>query len=56
MKDIGFALMLGLILVSVVGFAYWLRGWHRLAPQWQEVVDRGLDQVDGLGEPAAPNR
>ena len=44
--------MLGLLLITVLVFAHWLRAPHRLGAPWS-TLDRGLDQVDLTGEPVA---
>ena len=56
MKGLGAVLMLGMILLSMLAFASWLRTPHRLVSQWPASADRDLEQVDGLAGLASPHR
>ncbi len=53
MKGIGISLMLGLLLACVLVFAYWLRTPHRVGMRGSAAIDRGLEQLDLIGDHAA---
>ena len=52
MKGLGVSLMLGILLAFVLGFAYCFRTPHRIGMRWNAAVDRGLEQVDLIGDQA----
>ena len=52
----GFGGTVGLILICVLLFAYWLGTAHLVVSQWPALVDRQLEQVEGLGRHTAPQR
>lgn len=52
MKGLGVVLVLGLILCSVLAFAFWLRTPHRLVSQWPTTGDRGLEPADLISDHA----
>ena len=45
-KNLGVSLVLGVMLVFVLLFGYWLRSPFAISTQWSHSVDRGLEPVD----------
>lgn len=56
MKGLGGSFLLGLILICVLLFAYWLGTAHLLVSQWPALVDRQLEHVEGLARLTSPHR
>jgi hypothetical protein len=51
MKGFGVSLVFGMLVVFVLLFTYWLRTPYAISAQWSHTVERGLEQIDPLGEP-----
>ena len=54
MKGLGVFLVLGMILVFVLLFGYWLRTPYAISTQWHHPIDRGLEITDLTVDRPAP--